>query len=128
MLSAQVGHAVSIILTLFNVHSVRELPLISGPVHTPLQPASRPAEQMEDFQIGSLPLWGRANMPAEMGPAYGKSDDRLLRYYPLHLSSSSSALSSVPPIRSPCHLYEGATENSPGLPVHLLTRSLPRQC
>lgn len=31
-----------------------------GPVHTPLQPASRPKEQMEDFSVGSLPLWGRA--------------------------------------------------------------------
>ncbi|WWC62477.1 uncharacterized protein I303_105073 [Kwoniella dejecticola CBS 10117] len=41
-----------------------------GPVYTPLQPASRPAEQMEDFQLGSLPLHGRANQPAEMGPAY----------------------------------------------------------
>lgn len=43
-----------------------------GPVHTPLQPASRPAEQMEDFQVGALPLHGRANQPAEMGPAYGE--------------------------------------------------------
>lgn len=44
-----------------------------GPVFTPLQPASRPSEQMEDFQIGSLPLHNRANQPAEMGPAYGES-------------------------------------------------------
>ena len=44
-----------------------------GPVYTPLQPASRPAEQMEDFQVGQLPLWGRANQPAELGPAYGES-------------------------------------------------------
>lgn len=44
-----------------------------GPVFTPLQPASRPSEQMEDFQVGSLPLHGRANQPAEMGPAYGMS-------------------------------------------------------
>lgn len=41
-----------------------------GPVYTPLQPASRPAESMEQFSVGSLPLHGRANMPAEMGPAY----------------------------------------------------------
>jgi hypothetical protein len=43
-----------------------------GPVHTPLQPASRPPEQMEDFSVGELPLHGRANQPAEMGPAYGE--------------------------------------------------------
>jgi NAD(P)-dependent dehydrogenase (short-subunit alcohol dehydrogenase family) len=43
-----------------------------GPVFTPLQPASRPAEQMDDWNIGSLPLHGRVNMPAEMGPAYGE--------------------------------------------------------
>ncbi|EIW73653.1 hypothetical protein TREMEDRAFT_26306 [Tremella mesenterica DSM 1558] len=41
-----------------------------GPVYTPLQPASRPAENMEDWSVGSLPLHGRANMPAEMGPTY----------------------------------------------------------
>ena len=43
-----------------------------GPVYTPLQPASRPSETMEDFSVGSLPLHGRANQPAEMGPAYGE--------------------------------------------------------
>jgi NAD(P)-dependent dehydrogenase (short-subunit alcohol dehydrogenase family) len=52
---------------------IRVNAICPGPVHTPLQPASRPKEQMEDFQVGSLPLWGRANMPAEMGPAYGMS-------------------------------------------------------
>ncbi|KAI9631936.1 putative oxidoreductase [Dioszegia hungarica] len=41
-----------------------------GPVYTPLQPASRQAEQMDDWNIGALPLHGRVNMPAEMGPAY----------------------------------------------------------
>ncbi|WVQ65865.1 uncharacterized protein L199_004043 [Kwoniella botswanensis] len=41
-----------------------------GPVYTPLQPASRPAEQMEEWQLGTLPLHGRASQPAEMGPAY----------------------------------------------------------
>ncbi|KAL7423254.1 hypothetical protein Q5752_002554 [Cryptotrichosporon argae] len=41
-----------------------------GPVYTPLQPASRPAEQMEGWTVGSTPLHGRANMPAEMGPSY----------------------------------------------------------
>jgi hypothetical protein len=51
---------------------IRVNAICPGPVHTPLQPASRPAEQMEDFNVGELPLWGRANMPAEMGPAYGE--------------------------------------------------------
>ena len=57
-----------------------------GPVFTPLQPASRPKEQMEDFQVGTLPLHGRSNQPAEMGPAYGM----LLRdmFYQLSLSIS----------------------------------------
>lgn len=53
------------------LRNVTRADITLGPVHTPLQPASRPGEQMEDFQIGKLPLWGRANMPAEMGPAYG---------------------------------------------------------
>lgn len=48
-----------------------------GPVYTPLQPASRPAEQMDDWNIGALPLHGRVNMPAEMGPAYGTFCDSL---------------------------------------------------
>ena len=41
-----------------------------GPVYTPLQPASRPADNMEQWSVGALPLHGRASMPAEMGPAY----------------------------------------------------------
>lgn len=43
-----------------------------GPVYTPLQPASRPADNMDDWSVGALPLHSRANMPAEMGPAYGE--------------------------------------------------------
>lgn len=41
-----------------------------GPFYTPLQPASRPAEQMEGWEIGSLPLHGRAGQPAEIAEAY----------------------------------------------------------
>jgi NAD(P)-dependent dehydrogenase (short-subunit alcohol dehydrogenase family) len=48
-----------------------------GPVYTPLQPASRPADNMDDWSVGALPLHGRANMPAEMGPAYGELHDRI---------------------------------------------------
>lgn len=45
---------------------------VTGPVYTPLQPASRPAENMEGWSVGGPPLHGRASMPAEMGPAYGE--------------------------------------------------------
>jgi len=40
-----------------------------GPVMTALQPASRPAEEMEEFGVG-MPLHGRSAQPAELGPAY----------------------------------------------------------
>ncbi|KAG1729681.1 hypothetical protein EDB19DRAFT_108672 [Suillus lakei] len=40
-----------------------------GPVITPLQPASRSAEEMEGFGVG-MPLHGRAAQPAELGPAF----------------------------------------------------------
>lgn len=39
-----------------------------GPVHTPLQPASRPAEQMEGFGSGSQ--LGRPGQPSEIAPTY----------------------------------------------------------
>ncbi|SLM40006.1 oxidoreductase [Lasallia pustulata] len=39
-----------------------------GPVHTPIQPASRPQEQMEDFGKGSQ--LGRAGQPSEIAPTY----------------------------------------------------------
>lgn len=39
-----------------------------GPVHTPLQPASRPAEQMEDFGAGSQ--IGRPGQPSEIAPSF----------------------------------------------------------
>jgi len=41
-----------------------------GPVYTPLQPTSRPAEQMEGFEVGETSLRGRAAQPAELGPSY----------------------------------------------------------
>ncbi|EGO01497.1 hypothetical protein SERLA73DRAFT_131801 [Serpula lacrymans var. lacrymans S7.3] len=40
-----------------------------GPVMTPLQPASRSAEEMEEFGVG-VALHGRAAQPAELGPAF----------------------------------------------------------
>lgn len=39
-----------------------------GPVHTPLQPASRPAEQMEGF--GSQSQLGRPGQPSEIAPSF----------------------------------------------------------
>lgn len=44
-----------------------------GPVYTPLQPASRSADNMENWTLGAVPLHGRASQPAEMGPTYGQS-------------------------------------------------------
>jgi len=39
-----------------------------GPVHTPIQPASRPSEQMEGFGKGSL--LGRPGQPSEIAPSF----------------------------------------------------------
>lgn len=39
-----------------------------GPVHTPLQPASRPAEQMETF--GEKSKLGRPGQPSEIAPSF----------------------------------------------------------
>jgi NAD(P)-dependent dehydrogenase (short-subunit alcohol dehydrogenase family) len=50
---------------------IRVNAICPGPVYTPLQPASRSAENMEDWTLGGTPLWGRASQPAEMGPSYG---------------------------------------------------------
>ena len=44
------------------------LPSSPGPVHTPIQPASRPPEQMEDF--GKKSQLGRAGQPSEIAPTY----------------------------------------------------------
>ncbi|KAK1925374.1 putative oxidoreductase [Papiliotrema laurentii] len=70
---------------------IRVNAIAPGPVHTPLQPASRPAEQMEGFQVGSLPLHGRANMPAEMGPAYvylASADSNAMTGQIMHLNNA----------------------------------------
>lgn len=39
-----------------------------GPVHTPLQPASRPAEQMEGY--GQQSQLGRVGQPSEVAPSF----------------------------------------------------------
>ncbi|AFR95044.2 oxidoreductase [Cryptococcus neoformans C23] len=61
-----------------------------GPVYTPLQPASRPADNMEGWSVGGPPLHGRASMPAEMGPAYvflASSDANAMTGHFLHLNN-----------------------------------------
>lgn len=62
-----------------------------GPVVTALQPASRPAEEMEGLGVG-LPLHGRAGQPAELGPAYvflASSDANLMTGQVLHINCES---------------------------------------
>ncbi|CCM03295.1 uncharacterized protein FIBRA_05423 [Fibroporia radiculosa] len=49
-------------------HGIRVNAVAPGPVHTPLQPASRPAEQMEGF--GEKTSIGRVGQPSEVAPSY----------------------------------------------------------
>ncbi|KMU72786.1 oxidoreductase [Coccidioides immitis RMSCC 3703] len=46
----------------------RQKELLPGPVHTPIQPASRPPEQMEGFGSGSM--IGRPGQPSEIAPTF----------------------------------------------------------
>ncbi|KAI0676205.1 general stress protein 39 [Trametes maxima] len=48
--------------------AIRVNAVAPGPVHTPLQPASRPPEQMEGF--GSKSQIGRPGQPSEIAPSY----------------------------------------------------------
>ena len=57
-------------LPLTLIPGIRVNAVAPGPVFTPLQPASRPSEQMDDWEVGKLPLWGRAGMPSELAPSY----------------------------------------------------------
>ena len=49
-------------------HLQRVNAVAPGPVHTPLQPSSRPAEQMEGF--GEQSQLGRPGQPSEVAPTY----------------------------------------------------------
>ncbi|GAA6061076.1 hypothetical protein JCM10212_006277 [Sporobolomyces blumeae] len=51
-------------------NAIRVCGVAPGPVYTPLQPASRSAEQMEGWGVGSVPLHGRVGQPAELGESY----------------------------------------------------------
>lgn len=68
---------------------IRVNAIAPGPVLTALQPASRSAENMEGWGVGT-PLHGRAGQPAEMGPAYvflASSDSNLMSGQVLHINS-----------------------------------------
>ncbi|GAA6031525.1 hypothetical protein JCM8097_006499 [Rhodosporidiobolus ruineniae] len=49
---------------------IRVCGVAPGPVLTPLQPASRSADQMEGWGVGSVPLHGRVGQPAELAESY----------------------------------------------------------
>ncbi|KAK7053078.1 hypothetical protein VNI00_004399 [Paramarasmius palmivorus] len=49
---------------------IRVNAIVPGPVYTPLQPASRSAENMEGWGVGQTPLHGRAAQPSELGDAF----------------------------------------------------------
>lgn len=49
---------------------IRANAVAPGPIYTPLQPAARPADQLDGFGAGAVPLHGRAGQPAEVGPVY----------------------------------------------------------
>lgn len=40
--------------------------MITRQIYTPLQPASRPADEMDDWTVGGVPLRGRAGQPSEI--------------------------------------------------------------
>jgi len=60
-----------------------------GPVITALQPASRPADNMEGLGVG-MPLHGRAAQPAELGPVYvflASSDSNCMTGQVVHINN-----------------------------------------
>ncbi|GAA5955003.1 hypothetical protein JCM8115_005595 [Rhodotorula mucilaginosa] len=50
--------------------AIRVVGVAPGPVFTPLQPASRSADQMDNWGVGDIPLHGRVGQPAELGESY----------------------------------------------------------
>ncbi|GAA5835649.1 hypothetical protein JCM5353_004690 [Sporobolomyces roseus] len=51
-------------------NGIRVCGVAPGPVLTPLQPASRSADQMENWGVDEIPLHGRVGQPAELGESY----------------------------------------------------------
>ncbi|GAA5986222.1 hypothetical protein JCM10908_006462 [Rhodotorula pacifica] len=49
---------------------IRVVGVAPGPVFTPLQPASRSGDQMDNWGVGEIPLHGRVGQPAELGESY----------------------------------------------------------
>lgn len=71
-------------------NGIRVNAVAPGPVYTPLQPASRSADGMEDWGVGDIPLWGRVAQPAELGAAYiylASADSNVVTGSVLHINS-----------------------------------------
>ncbi|KAK4052375.1 hypothetical protein OIV83_002177 [Microbotryomycetes sp. JL201] len=67
---------------------VRVNAVCPGPVYTPLQPASRPADNMDGWGVGDIPMWGRVGQPAELGSTYVyAAESNLLTGQALHPNS-----------------------------------------
>ncbi|KFY25653.1 hypothetical protein V493_04518 [Pseudogymnoascus sp. VKM F-4281 (FW-2241)] len=84
-----------------------------GPVHTPLQPASRPAEQMEGF--GKKSGIGRPGQPSEIAPSF------------VFLASKDINLNSPVPYVKPNETYRGNHPPRQRLQVQLRIASEPGQ-
>jgi len=71
--------------------AIRVNAVAPGPVMTALQAASRSAENMEGWGVGT-PLHGRAGQPAEVGPTYvylASSDSNIVTGEVFHINSPS---------------------------------------
>jgi len=61
-----------------------------GPIVTALQAGSRSAEDIEGWEVGQVPLHGRAGQPAEAGPSYvflASSDSNIMTGQVIHINS-----------------------------------------
>ena len=61
-----------------------------GPIVTALQAGSRSAEDMEGWEVGKVPLHGRAGQPAEVGPSYvflASNDSNIMTGQVIHINS-----------------------------------------
>ncbi len=60
----------SLALQISGSRGIRVNAVAPGPVYTPLQPASRDADNMEGWAVGQLAFPARPGQPAEMAAAY----------------------------------------------------------